>query len=71
MYLRIGTRIVNTETITDAEEYAPEASGSLGAAEAKTLVVTFIGGRSLTLEAEDADAFLQALPVYSPVLGEE
>lgn len=60
MYIRIGRRIINTEALTDVEEYAPEA-------EARTLVVTFIGGRSLTLEAKDADAFLEALPVYTPV----
>ncbi len=70
MYLRIGKRIVNTDTMTDAEIIA-EPDGQ------RTVVVTTtaiartsdgaLDARRITLSGEDAELFLSALPTYSPV----
>lgn len=64
-HIRIsGRRIVNAAPVVDVEEFPPdpEAPGSR-----RTLHVSFVGGRSLALEGEEAERFLRALWVYTPV----
>ncbi len=81
MYLKIGRKILNTENITDADVYEPGEELSPhgdGHADALTVVITTtavessedgtLGARRIVLEGEDADLFLEALPVYAPVL---
>lgn len=80
MYIKVGRRIINTAAITDAEVY--EAGDALSPyvaeyAEARTVVLHMAaltvdyqglqGPRQLWLFGEEADRFLEALPVYSPV----
>lgn len=62
MYIKVGRRVINTAQITDTEEFPPEAPG-----EEKALVIHMVGGRTIALGAEDAERFLEALPVYAPV----
>lgn len=83
MYLRIASKLVNTDQFTDADVY--EAGESLspyreGLAEERTVVITTtalepdqdgtLTARRIVLEGDDADLFLAALPVYEPVLEE-
>jgi hypothetical protein len=61
MYLRIGSRIVNTGLMTDAEVSGEEAGRPV-------VEIRFSGDpeRVVRLEGEDGQALLQALPVYRP-----
>lgn len=81
MYLRIGSRILNTENMTDADVYEPgEALSPLGEGLAgeRTVVITTTAvetaedgtpaARRIILAGEDADLFIESLPVYAPVL---
>ncbi len=83
MFLRIGSKIVNTDNFTDADVYEPGDSLSphregRTVASLLTVVITTtatetaedgtLGPRRIMLEGDDADAFLVALPVYAPVL---
>lgn len=69
-YLRIGNRIVNTEAMTGAEIFkGPDGE--------RTVLVTTIAiermhdrslaSRRIMFSGEDAELFLSALPIYSPV----
>lgn len=81
MFLRVGRKIINTDNITDAEVFEPGESlrpHGEGHADTLTVVITTtavetaedgtLGARRIWLEGEDADLFLEALPVYAPVL---
>ena len=81
MYLRIGRKIINTDNITDADvfESGEKLSPHLeGLAEERTVVIattaTETAGdgtlepRRIILSGEDADLFIESLPVYAPVL---
>lgn len=83
MFLRIGAKILNTDNLVDADVY--EVGEDLtpyreGRADRRTVVLTTtalepdqdrrLGARRIFLEGEDADLFLEALPVYTPVLEE-
>ena len=83
MFFRIGRKIVNTGNVVDADVYEqgevlPLYGEGSSAAETRTVVITTtavesgedgtLSARRIVLEGEDADAFLAALPVYSPVL---
>lgn len=80
MYLRIGKRIINTDNLVDAELYEEGEDLSPHLAEAaadKTVVLHMtavqqdldgsLAPRTIWLHGEDADTFLDALPVYEPV----
>lgn len=83
MFIRIGRKILNTDNFTDAdvlepgEELTPHRDGH---AETRTLVIATmsiestedgtIEPRKIVFEGDDADLFLESLPVYAPVLGE-
>ncbi len=70
MYIRIGNRIVNTDTMTDAE-IVERPDGK------RSVVVTTTGvervhdgslaSRRFLFVDEEAELFLSALPTYSPV----
>ncbi len=81
MFLKVGNKILNTNNIVDADVYEPGESLSPhqeGHADALTVVITTTAtetdedgatrARRIWLEGDDADLFLEALPVYSPVL---
>ncbi len=81
MFLRIGSKIVATHNITDIDVYEPgEALTPHGDGHDDTLTAVItttametaedgtLGARRIVLEGEDADLFLEALPVYAPVL---
>lgn len=81
MFLRIGSKIVNTDNFTDADVYEPGESLSPygeGRADVLTVVIATtatemaedgaVRARRIWLKGEDADLFLEALPVYAPVL---
>ncbi len=81
MYLRVASKIINTDNLVDADVYEPGEEMHPhrdGRAEERTVVITTtaletaengtLGARRIWLEGEDADAFLVALPVYAPVL---
>ncbi len=83
MYLKIGRKILNTDNLVDADVF--ESGESLspygeGRADTLTVVITTtatetaedgtLGPRRIMLEGEDADLFLESLPVYAPVLEE-
>lgn len=81
MFLRIGSKILNTENMTDADVYEPgEPLSPYGEGHADTLTVVItttavetgadgaLTARRINLEGEDADLFIKALPVYAPVL---
>ncbi len=83
MFLRIGSKIINTDNFTDADVYEPGEELTPhreGHANKLTVVITTtavetaeggtLGARRIWLEGEDADLFLEALPVYTPVLEE-
>lgn len=59
MYIRIGQRIINAANITDME--IGEVEGVL------SLKIYLTGNRPVKLGGEDAEAFLEALPTYTPV----
>ena len=80
MFLRIGSKIINTDNLTDADVYEPGESLSPHGewrADALTVVITTtavetgedgtIGARRIWLEGEDADLFIESLPTYTPV----
>lgn len=84
MYLRISNRIINTDNLVDAMIY--EEGDTLSPhraeyAEMRTVVLHTIGTcrdregalapRTIRLEGGDAERFLAALPVYTPVIEEE
>ena len=70
VYLRIGNRILNTETMTDAE-IVERSDGQRTVVFMTTAVDRLHDGsltsRRLILVGEDAELFLSALPTYSPV----
>lgn len=81
MFLRIDSKIINTENLVDADVYEPGEemrSYREGRAEERTVVITTtstetaedgtLGAHRIWLEGEDADLFLESLPVYTPVL---
>lgn len=83
MYIKIGRRILNTDNLVDAELY--EAGEPLSPyvaeyAESRTVVLHMasverdrdddLAPRTIWLYGEDADRFLEALPVYEPVMEE-
>ncbi len=83
MFLKIGTKILNTDNFIDADVYEPgeelhphrdEHTDTLTVVITTTATETAKDGavraRRIWLEGEDADLFLAALPVYSPVLEE-
>lgn len=77
----MGRKIINTENVTDAdvfdlgEDLRPYRNGR---AEERTVVITntatetaedgTFGAHRIWLEGEDADLFLESLPVYTPGL---
>ncbi len=63
MYIRIGKKIINAATITDLE--IGELEGAL------LLKIYLSGNRIVKLGGEDAEAFLEALPVYTPVIDKD
>jgi len=81
VYLRVASKIINTDNLVDADVYevgedmAPHRNGQ---AEARAVVISTTAvaaaedgtptARKIVLEGEDADLFLGALPVYEPVL---
>ncbi len=81
MFLKVGRKLINTDNLVDADVYEPGEALSPygdGHADALTVVITTtavetaedgtLGARRIVLEGEDADLFLEALPVYAPVL---
>lgn len=81
MFLRIGRKILNTDNLVDADVYEPGEDMHPhrdGQAEERTVVITTtamesaedgtLGPRRIWLEGEDADLFIESLPVYAPVL---
>lgn len=81
MYLRVASKIINTDNLVDADVY--EVGESLMPyrevqAEGRTVVITTtatetakdgtLAARRIVLEGDDADLFLESLPVYAPVL---
>lgn len=83
MFLRIGRKILNTDNLVDVEVYEPGEPlhpHRDGQTEERLIVITTtameanedgtLGPRRIVLEGEDADLFLESLPVYSPVLEE-
>ncbi len=83
MFLKVGRKILNTDNMTDADVYEPGeelTSHREGRAVASLLTVVItttatetaedgtLGARRIWLEGDDADLFLEALPVYVPVL---
>lgn len=81
MFLRIGKKIINTVNLVDADVYEvgePPSPYRNGHSESRTVVVTTtavqaaedgtLGARRIWLEGDDADLFIEALPVYAPVL---
>lgn len=84
MFLKVGRKILNTATMTDAhvyEEGEDLSPHSEGQAEERTVVITTtavetaedgsLGPRRIILEGKYADLFLESLPVYAPVLEED
>jgi hypothetical protein len=62
MYIRIGNRVVNAANITDVE---------IGEVDSMPLVkVHLVGDRMVKFSDDEAEAFLAALPTYSPVVEE-
>ncbi len=83
MSLKVSRKIINTDNLVDADVYEPGEPLSPygeGRADVLTVVITMTATetkedgtlvpRRIVLEGEDADAFLAALPVYTPVLEE-
>lgn len=81
MYLRVGRKIINTDNLVDADVFEPDESLSPhreGRADMLTVVITTtametdedgtLKPRRIVLEGDDAELFLEALPVYAPVL---
>ncbi len=81
MFLKVGRKILNTGNMTDADVYEPGEEltpHGEGLAGKLTVVITTtatetaedgtLGARRIWLEGEDADLFLESLPVYTPVL---
>ncbi len=81
MFLKVGRKILNTGNMTDADVYEPGEELTPhreGLADKLTVVITTtatetaedgtLGARRIWLEGEDADLFLESLPVYTPVL---
>ncbi len=81
MYLRIGRKIINSDNVTDADVFEPGEDllpHGEGQAEERTVVITTtatetaedgtLGPRRIILSGEDADLFIESLPVYAPVL---
>lgn len=63
MYIRVSERrIINAALITEVEDL-PAADES----EERALIVYMSAGRTIALGPEEAECFLSALPVYSPV----
>ncbi|MDP9410119.1 MAG: hypothetical protein M3R38_23030 [Actinomycetota bacterium] len=88
MFLKVGSKILNTENLVDAEVFevgepmSPYRDGQ-AVASLRTVVVTTtalevvaspdgtsVAARQIVLEGDDANLFLEALPIYSPVLEE-
>jgi hypothetical protein len=85
VFLKVGNKIINTDNLVDADVYEPgeeltlHSEGS-SAADTLTVVITTtametdrdgtLAPRRIMLEGEDAELFLEALPVYTPVLEE-
>ncbi len=81
MFLRIGSKILNTDNLVDADVFEPgEELTPYGEGRADVLTVVInsaaaetgqdgvVRAYRIVLEGSDADLFLEALPVYSPVL---
>lgn len=79
MMLKIGRRIINTDNVVAIEEYAPgeEMRNSVASVTVKSktvrLVTTAYQGNGwgpfvVVFDGADAEKFLDALPVYEPVL---
>lgn len=81
MFLKVGQKLINTDNLVDADVFEPDEPLSPhgeGRAETLTVVITTTAvetavdglprARRIWLEGEDADLFLEALPVYAPVL---
>ncbi len=81
MFLRISDKILNTDNLVDADVYEPGDSLSPhreGHAEERTVVITTVAMETgqdgtpapykIVLEGDNADLFLEALPVYAPVM---
>ncbi len=81
MYRKIGRKILYTDNLVDADVF--ESGESLspygeGRADTLTVVITMtametaedgvVRARRIWLEGEDAELFLEALPVYAPVM---
>lgn len=84
MNIRIGRKLINTDNLVDSEIYEvgeimSEHGG--GQAEARTIVITttaletaedgILTARKIWLQGDDADLFIESLPVYAPVLEHE
>ena len=77
----MGRKLTNSDNITDADLIEPGEDLSPhweGRAEERTVVITTtavetaedgtLRAHRIWLEGEDADLFIEALPVYAPVL---
>ena len=67
MYLKIGNRIINVNSVSDAlivepGEIAPDGT----TVEVRTIVIHTACGREITLSGEEAYAFLRVLPITTP-----
>lgn len=65
MYLRIGSRIINTANLVEARVSPATAE------RATSVEIVTTAAYTIELTGDEAEAFLIALPTYSPVLDEE
>lgn len=63
MYIRVGNQIINVQNMTNVEITEVE--------DVPLLKIHFGGDWMVKLSGEEAEKFLEALPVYEPVLEEE
>ncbi len=83
MFLRVGSKILNTANLVDADVFEVGESMSPyrdanAVASLRTVVITTtaveaaedgtLEPRRIVVEGEYADLFLEALPIYEPVL---
>lgn len=61
MYIKVGSRIINTEAIVEAR-VSPAIADV-----ATTIQIVTTADYTIDLVGDEADAFLQALPTYEPV----